>query len=101
MMRMRVGPHCLTDQIMTTHLPNISLNITIYYLDIFVNVILQVFKVCVSAKVFIAILSVISVTILDFMQTYILRYKFDRTNRFLDPENICLDTKIISLSEFA
>ena len=35
------------------------------------------------------------------MQIYIIRYKFDRTNRFLHPENICLDTKIISLSELA
>ena len=39
--------------------------------------------------------------ILHVMQIYIMRYKFDRTNRFLDPENICLDTKIITLSEFA
>ena len=46
-----------------------------------------------------AILSVIWVAILDFMQIYILRYQFDRTNRFLHPENICLDTKIISLSD--
>ena len=58
------------------------------FLDIFVNVILQVLKVCVSAQACIAILSVISVAILDFMQIYILRYKLDRTNRYLDPGNM-------------
>ena len=47
MMRMRVGLQCLPNQIMTTYY--IGLNITIYYLDIFVDVILEAFKVCISA----------------------------------------------------